>query len=127
MMNAFHMSGWAMCVSNIQDAGHTPASWQSRSRRQQVMPDPHPISCGSISQAMPLRSTKTMPGQNGAIIDRRATALRPCSPSRQQRTDPGPERIGNEGLCHTLDNVSRAVLLDALSGLFWLRGQDLNP
>ena len=28
---------------------HTPAACQSRSRRQQLIPRPHPISCGSIS------------------------------------------------------------------------------
>ncbi len=38
-----------------------PASCQSRNRRQQVMPEPHPSSCGSISQGMPLRSTKRIP------------------------------------------------------------------
>jgi hypothetical protein len=40
---------------------HTPASCQSRKRRQQVEPDPQPISCGSISHGMPLFKTKTMP------------------------------------------------------------------
>ena len=40
---------------------HTPACCQSRKRRQQVMPEPQPISCGSISQGMPERSTNTMP------------------------------------------------------------------
>jgi hypothetical protein len=38
-----------------------PAACQSRSRRQQLMPDPQPISCGSISQGMPLFSTNRMP------------------------------------------------------------------
>jgi hypothetical protein len=40
---------------------HTPASCQSRRRRQQVMPLPQPISWGSISHGMPLRSTKRIP------------------------------------------------------------------
>jgi len=40
---------------------HTPVACQSRSRRQQVTPDPHPISAGSISHGMPLRSTNRMP------------------------------------------------------------------
>jgi hypothetical protein len=40
---------------------HTPASCQSRRRRQQVLPDPQPISWGNISQEMALFSTKTMP------------------------------------------------------------------
>src|SRR5215210_4439688 len=40
---------------------HTPASCHSLRRRQQVTPLPQPISWGSISQGMPLFSTKTMP------------------------------------------------------------------
>src|SRR5215208_16566 len=40
---------------------HTPASCHSFKRRQQVIPDPQPISFGSISQGIPLFSTKTMP------------------------------------------------------------------
>lgn len=40
---------------------HTPCACQSRSRRQHVMPEPHPISGGSNSQGVPVRSTKMMP------------------------------------------------------------------
>ena len=40
---------------------HTPAVCQSRNRRQQVMPQPQPISRGSISQGMPLFRTKMIP------------------------------------------------------------------
>ena len=40
---------------------HTPASCQSRSLRQQVTPEPQPISDGNISHAMPERRTKRMP------------------------------------------------------------------
>lgn len=40
---------------------HTPARCQDRSRRQQVMPEPHPISCGSISHGMPDCKTNRMP------------------------------------------------------------------
>jgi hypothetical protein len=40
---------------------HTPASCHSFKRRQQVIPDPQPISFGSISQGIPLFSTKTIP------------------------------------------------------------------
>lgn len=39
----------------------TPASCQSRSLRQQVIPEPQPISWGSISQGMPLLRTNRMP------------------------------------------------------------------
>ena len=43
------------------NASHTPAACQSRSRRQQVTPEPQPISWGSSSQGMPDCSTKMMP------------------------------------------------------------------
>jgi hypothetical protein len=46
----------------------TPAACQSRSRRQQVMPDPHPISRGSISHGNPAFSTKRMPVSEGFSI-----------------------------------------------------------
>lgn len=39
----------------------TPRRCQYASRRQQVTPDPQPISRGSIFQGMPLRSTNRMP------------------------------------------------------------------
>jgi hypothetical protein len=39
----------------------TPAACHARSRRQHVIPDPQPISGGSISQGMPLFSTNRMP------------------------------------------------------------------
>ena len=38
-----------------------PAICQSRNRRQQVMPDPQPISCGKYSQGQPDRRTNRMP------------------------------------------------------------------
>ena len=37
------------------------SSGESRSRRQQVMPEPQPSSCGSISQGIPLRRTNRIP------------------------------------------------------------------
>ena len=39
----------------------TPASCHATSRRQQAVPEPQPISCGSRFQAMPERRTNTMP------------------------------------------------------------------
>ena len=38
-----------------------PACCQSRKRRQQVMPEPQPTSCGRYSQRMPVFSTNRMP------------------------------------------------------------------
>lgn len=40
---------------------HAPALCQSRRRRQQVMPEPQPISKGRSSHAMPVLSTKRIP------------------------------------------------------------------
>ena len=40
---------------------HTPARCQRTRRRQHVLPDPHPISFGSICQGRPLRKTNRMP------------------------------------------------------------------
>jgi hypothetical protein len=40
---------------------HTPASCQSRSRRQQVIPQPHPSSWGKYSQGQPVRATNNTP------------------------------------------------------------------
>jgi hypothetical protein len=39
----------------------TPAACQFLSRRQQIMPEPQPISLGSLAQGMPMRSMNTMP------------------------------------------------------------------
>lgn len=48
--------------SNVRcNRSQTPATCQSRKRRQQVTPEPQPISCGSISHGMPDRRTKRMP------------------------------------------------------------------
>jgi hypothetical protein len=47
--------------STLRTFSHTPASCQARSRRQQVMGEPHPNSRGSIDQGMPLRSTNKIP------------------------------------------------------------------
>ena len=40
---------------------HTPALCQSRRRRQQVMPEPQPISWGRSSHAIPVLRTKSIP------------------------------------------------------------------
>ena len=45
----------------LVSAAQTPATCQSRSRRQQLIPDPQPISAGSISQGRPDFSTNKMP------------------------------------------------------------------
>ena len=57
------LAGFAEAIEQERDGARsqTPASCQSRSRRQQVIPEPQPISWGSISQGMPVFSTKMMP------------------------------------------------------------------
>ena len=47
--------------STLCSRAHTPAACQSRSRRQQVIPDPQPISTGSRSHGVPVTSTNRMP------------------------------------------------------------------
>ena len=46
-------TSWIFC--------HTPCSCHRRRYRQQLIPAPHPNSCGSISQGIPLRSTYRIP------------------------------------------------------------------
>ena len=57
------MRFWRPSSSRIacQRASQTPQVCQSLSRRQQVTPEPQPISWGSHSQGMPVRKTKRMP------------------------------------------------------------------
>jgi hypothetical protein len=47
--------------STSRSFSQTPAAGHSPRRRQQVLPQPHPISWGSISQGIPVRSTNKMP------------------------------------------------------------------
>ena len=51
--NLLSNTSWMRC--------HSPRSCHARSLRQHVIPDPQPISCGSMFQGIPLRSTYTMP------------------------------------------------------------------
>ncbi len=67
--------------------GHTPASVQSRSRRQQVTPLQPIRSAGTSAQVTPLRSTYTMP----ASATRSSTGFRPGK--RRRRGD----RAGSGG------------------------------
>lgn len=47
--------------SRRQIFSHTPASCQSRRRRQHVIPDPHCISAGKYSHGVPVLKTKRIP------------------------------------------------------------------
>ena len=52
---------WSRRNNSRWSFSHTPACCQSRNRRQQVMPLPHPSSKGRSRQAMPVLSTKRIP------------------------------------------------------------------
>lgn len=47
--------------STFQTFCQTPAACQSRRRRQHVIPEPHPISCGKYSQGVPVFNTNKIP------------------------------------------------------------------
>jgi len=47
--------------STRQTFFQTPASCQSRNRRQHVIPEPHPISCGRYSHGVPVLRIKRIP------------------------------------------------------------------
>ena len=64
---------WSRRNNSRWSFSHTPAFCQSRSRRQQVMPLPQPISKGRSRQAMPVLSTNRMP----VSAARSGTGLRP--------------------------------------------------
>ena len=59
----------------------TPVRCQRTRRRQQLLPDPHPIRCGSICQGMPDRRTNKIPVR----IARSGMGVRPCRCPRRHR------------------------------------------
>ncbi|EWY36155.1 hypothetical protein N825_29880 [Skermanella stibiiresistens SB22] len=66
LSNAARLQSIALALPNLSrrtrcNVSHTPEACQSRSRRQQVIPDPQPISRGGISHGMPLLKTNRMP------------------------------------------------------------------
>jgi hypothetical protein len=73
-----------------------PARCQRTSRRQQVLPDPQPISVGSICHGIPLRRTKSMP-VNAARSDTRGRPIR-------------RRRFGNRGAIRAQSSSSRRRL-----------------
>jgi hypothetical protein len=109
----------AACSSSSRtwcSARHTPASFQSRSRRQQVMPLPQPISWGSISHGMPLRRTKRMPVRAA----RSGTGGRPPFGVRRRFGSSGAIRAHN--LSPTNAAATAPVYIDAISRPVFGRG-----
>jgi hypothetical protein len=66
-------AAWSRSSNTRWSRDQTPARCQSRKRRQQVTPDPQPISWGSASQGIPVRRTKRIPVRTR----RGSTGLRP--------------------------------------------------
>ena len=64
---------------------HTPASCQSRRRRQQVIPEPQPNSCGSTSQGMPDLEDEDDASQRGPIGHARSATFRAWVARMEQR------------------------------------------
>jgi hypothetical protein len=67
---------------------HTPASFQSRSQRQQVIPEPNPSSCGRRSHWMPVCSKNGIPHSTS----RSGTALQPGYLNRRSLLGHDPRR-----------------------------------
>jgi len=55
------LAPWSLASKTSCKCCQTPAACQSRSRRQQVIPLPQPISCGRSSHPMPVFSTNKIP------------------------------------------------------------------
>lgn len=64
-MIALDQSSWSACWSCASRSSwtfcQTPALFQSRKRRQQLMPQPHSSSCGIYPQGIPVFKTNRMP------------------------------------------------------------------
>ena len=74
-------TSWSLC--------QTPASFQSRSRRQHVMPEPNPSSCGRYSHWIPVCSTNKIPHNacRSGTLGRPATNFGPGSGSNGSISD----------------------------------------
>jgi len=73
-------ASWSRFSRTRRIFSQAPAFCQSRSRRQQVIPDPHPISWSRYSHGMPVRSTNRMPVK----ADRGDTGQRPGNRNRRR-------------------------------------------
>lgn len=84
-MTVHRWSSRPRCRSSARSAScsrrQTPARCQRTSRRQQVLPDPQPISRGSICHGTPDRNTYKIPVNTA----RSGTRARPCRCPRRRR------------------------------------------
>ncbi len=92
----------------------TPTSCQSRTLRQHVMPDPQPISWGSISHGTPDCSTKRIPvrtARAAGVADRPSV----LAPQAAAAAPPPPKAHQGQGACSCPQNAPNQVSLNALS------------
>lgn len=104
-------STWPRCRNSASRTAcrrfHTPARCQRARRRQQVVPDPHPISRGSMFHGSPLRSTKRMPVSTA----RSGIGFRPAYCRLRRR------RFGRRGSMrlHNASSIKALVMPDRLT------------
>jgi len=107
-------------------SSHTPASCQSRNLRQQVDPDPQPISFGSISQGMLLFKTKTMPARAARSSMRGLPPLGfgGSSGNRGSMISQSSSDTNSLLMTTSVTSTHKQVLQDSLSALSAQRKQD---
>jgi len=104
-------SSWPRCRNSLSKTTwsrfHTPARCQRPRRRQQVVPDPQPISGGSMFQGIPLRSTNKMPVSTA----RSGIGFRPAYWRSRRR------RLGSNGSIrlHRSSSIKGLVMPDRLA------------
>jgi len=104
-------SNWPRCRNSSSSTRwsrlQTPARCQRTSRRQHVVPDPQPISGGSMFHGMPLRSTNRIPVNTA----RSGIGLRPVYWRSRRR------RFGNSGSMrlHNSSSIKGLVRPDRLA------------
>ena len=123
---------------------HTPTSCQSRSRRQQVIPEPKPSSCGSHSHWIPVCSTNRMPcrqrrsssGSRPALRARRCLtgSSGPIRPHRSSDTThggpfpfPRPRSTSAQGRGHGFSGAFCQLLHGTRLGRDGLRVRGTGP
>jgi hypothetical protein len=102
-------SSWPRRRSSVSNAAcsrfQTPARCHRTSRRQQVVPEPQPISRGSMFQGNPLRSTKRIPVSTARSGIGRRPAYRRCR----------ERRFGRRGSIRVHNSSSINVMRDRLT------------
>jgi len=102
-------SSWPRRRSSVSNAAcsrfQTPPRCQRTRRRQQVVPEPHPISRGSMFHGTPLRRTNRIPVRTA----RSGMGLRPAYWRRRER------RFGRSGSIRAHSSSSTKVMRDRLA------------